>query len=156
MPARIHIASASPEAYKAVTQLERYVRQSGLEEPLLHLIRVRASQINRCAFCIDMHWKDARAAGLTEERLYMLDAWREATVYSPRERAALAVADAVTNISVEGLPDPVYEQARKHFEERELENLVLAVATINVWNRLCTSFRIEPGHYRPGALESHP
>jgi AhpD family alkylhydroperoxidase len=155
MPARIHIASASPEAYKAVTQLERYIRQSGLEESLLHLIRVRVSQINHCAFCIDMHWKDARAAGVTEERLYMLDAWREATVYSPRERAALAVAEAVTHISVEGLPDPIYEQARKHFEERDLENLVLAVSTINVWNRLGISFRIEPGHYTPGALEAH-
>jgi AhpD family alkylhydroperoxidase len=120
-----------------------------LEENLLHLIKLRTSQVNGCAYCIDMHWKDLRTAGENEQRLYGLDAWEESPYYSERERAALAWTEAVTNIRDGHVRDDVYEHVRKHFSEKELADLTLAVAAINAWNRLAISGRTEPGTYKP-------
>ena len=130
-----------PDAYKATRTLEDYVRKSGLEHSLLELVKIRASQINGCAFCIHMHTRDARQAGETEERIYLLDAWRESPLYTPRERAALAWTEAVTLISETNAPDDVYQEMRRHFSEEEAVKLTLAIATINVWNRMGVSFR---------------
>ena len=129
--------------------LERYVRGSGLEPSLLELIKLRASQINGCAYCVDMHWKDARARGESEQRLYGLMAWRESPYYSERERAALAWTEAVTLIADNHAPDELYEEVRQYFNETELVNLTLALVAINGWNRLAISFRTEPGTYQP-------
>ena len=130
--------------------LENYVRKSSRLEPsLLELIKMRASQINGCAYCLDMHSKDARANGETEQRLYALNAWRETPFFTDRERAALAWTEAVTLVSQDHVPDSVYEEARQRFTEEELVNLTLAVATIISWNRLSISFRAVPGVYQP-------
>jgi AhpD family alkylhydroperoxidase len=149
MQARLNARTVAPEAYKAMSALESYVDGCGLERPLLELIKLRASQINGCAYCIDMHTKDARAAGETEQRLYELNAWRETPFYSDRERAALAWTEAVTLVSESHVPDDLYEEARRHFTEEELVNLTLAVVAINGWNRLAISFRAVPGTYQP-------
>ncbi len=149
MKPRINIAHVSPAAYKAVLGLEQYVRSTGIDPRILELIKIRASQINGCAYCIDMHTKDARAAGETEQRIYSLDAWRETPFYSEKERAALALTEAVTLIREGHVPDAVFEEARSHFDEAELLNLTLAIATINVWNRLAITFRSVPGEYQP-------
>ena len=125
--------------------------QSGLERSLLHLVELRVSQINGCAYCLDMHSKDLRAEGETEQRLYLLDAWRESPFYSARERAALAWAEAVTLVREGHVPDDVYAQAREQFSEQELVNLTLAVVTINGWNRLNIAFRPTPGSYHPAS-----
>lgn len=138
-----------PEGYRAMYGLERYVRQSGLEPSLLELIKLRASQINGCAYCIDMHWKDLRAVGENEQRLYGLDAWRESPYYTDRERAALGWTEAVTLITNGHVDDAVYEEVRPHFSEKELADLTFAIATINAWNRLAISFRAEAGMYQP-------
>ncbi len=137
----------SPEGLKAMRGLESYCRRSGLEHSLLELVKTRVSQINGCAFCIDMHTKDARAAGETEQRLYALSAWREAPFFSERERAALAWTEALTLISRTGAPDDVYEEAKRHFPEKELVDLTLAIVAINGWNRLAIGFRAVPGSY---------
>ena len=129
--------------------LESFVKSCGLETSLLELVKLRASQINGCAFCIDMHTKDARAEGETEQRLYLLNAWREAPFYSDRERAALEWTEAVTLVSETHVPDDVYERVSKQFTPQELVNLTLAVITINGWNRLSISFRVPPGTYQP-------
>ena len=154
MAARIEYAKVAPGAYRAMLGLEKYLHGCGLEEALLHLIKMRASQINGCAFCLDMHSKDARAGGETEQRLYLLDAWREAPFYSERERAALAWTEALTLIVQGHVPDEVYDQARQHFSEEELVNLSLAAVAINGWNRLAISFRSEVGGYRPGIYKN--
>lgn len=146
---RIRYSKAAPGAYRAMSGLEKYVRECGLEASLLELVRLRASQINGCAFCIDMHWKDARAAGESEQRLYGLDAWRETSFYTERERAALAWTEAVTLIAENHIADELYEQVRQHFSEEELVNLTMAVVAINGWNRLSISFRAEAGSYQP-------
>jgi AhpD family alkylhydroperoxidase len=148
MQARIQYQGVAPGALKAMMALETYVRHCGLEHSLLELVKVRASQINGCAYCIDMHWKDARAAGETEQRLYSLDAWRETPFYTDRERAALEWTEAVTLVSETHVPDDVFERARAQFGDEELVNLTTAVATINAWNRLAISFRAEPGIYQ--------
>lgn len=150
MTQRIDYTKAAPGAYRAMAGLERYVHGCGLEVPLLELVKMRASQINGCAFCLDMHSKDARAAGETEQRLYLLNAWREAPFYTERERAALAWTEALTLISTNQVPDEVYEEARRQFSEQELVNLSMAVVAINSWNRLAISFRSEVGTYQPG------
>ena len=129
--------------------LEKYVGSSRLESTLLNLVKTRASQINGCAWCLDMHTKDARAEGETEQRLYALPAWRETPFYTPRERAALAWTEAVTLVSEGHVPDDVYEETRKNFTEKELVDLTLAVVAINGWNRLNVAFRTVPGDYRP-------
>lgn len=149
MKARLDYIKAAPEAYTAMSKLEAYVRHCGLEHPLLELIKIRASQINGCAFCIDMHTKDARAAGETEQRLYALSAWREAPFFTEREGAALAWTEAVTLVSESHVPDEVYEETRKQFNEKELVDLTAAIVTINAWNRLAISFRSVPGNYQP-------
>jgi AhpD family alkylhydroperoxidase len=149
MKPRINILHAAPAGYKAVLGLEQYVRSSGIEPKTLELIKIRASQINGCAYCIDMHTKDARAAGETEQRIYSLDAWHETPFYSDKERAVLALTEAVTLIREGHVPDAVFEEARSHFNEAELMNLTLAIATINLWNRLAITFRSVPGEYQP-------
>ncbi|PYV13315.1 MAG: carboxymuconolactone decarboxylase [Acidobacteria bacterium] len=151
MQERINVVKVAPELTKALLGLEQYIRGSGLEAPLLELVRMRASQINGCAYCLDMHSKDARAAGETEQRLYGLDAWREAPYYTDRERAALAWTEAVTLVSQGHVPDDVYQLARKEFSEKELVDLTAAVAAINAWNRLAISFRAPAGAYQPAA-----
>ncbi len=147
---RINISKAiSSDAYKAMYALEHYVQKSSLEHSLLHLIKTRASMLNGCAYCIDMHTKDARADGESEQRLYGLAAWKETPYYSERERAALLWTDAITLVSETHVPDEVYEQVRKHFNEQELIDLTLAVIAINSWNRLAITTRIVPGSYQP-------
>jgi len=138
-------------AARAMYGLEEYLAKCGLEQPLLHLLKFRVSQINGCAYCLDMHSKDLRAAGETEQRLYLLDAWRESPFYTERERAALAWAEAVTLVTEGHVPDEVYEQARGQFSEEELVNLTLAVVAINGWNRLSIAFRVTPGSYQPAS-----
>ncbi|MGA3087460.1 MAG: carboxymuconolactone decarboxylase family protein [Terriglobales bacterium] len=149
METRIAYAKVAPGAYRAMLGLEQYLHGCGLEESLLNLVRLRASQINGCAYCIDMHWKDLRAAGESEQRLYGLDAWAESPYYSDRERAALTWTEAVTNIRDGHVRDEVYEHVRGQFSEKELADLTLAVAAINAWNRLAISARSEPGKYQP-------
>jgi AhpD family alkylhydroperoxidase len=149
MTTRLHYETAAPGVYKAMHALEQYLHASSLEEPLVHLVKLRASQINGCAYCIDMHWKDLRALGEAEQRLYSLEAWRECPWYTDRERAALAWTEAVTLIAGDRVPDSVYEAVRPRFTETELADLTLAVATINAWNRLCISARSDPGTYEP-------
>jgi AhpD family alkylhydroperoxidase len=131
--------------------LEKYLHECGLEEGLLHLIKLRASQINGCAYCLDMHWKDLHAIGESEHRMYMLDAWEESPFYSDRERAALAWTEAVTRVSDGHVPDEVYEAVRTHFTDKELADLTVAIATINAWNRLSIAGRTTPGTYQPAA-----
>ncbi len=154
MTPRIDLAKVAPGAYRAMLGLEKYLHESGLETSLLDLVRMRASQINGCAFCLDMHSKDARATGETEQRLYLLNAWREAPFYSERERAALAWTEALTLVADKHVPDEVYDEVRQHFSEEELVNLSLAIIAINGWNRLAISFRSEVGGYRPGMFSS--
>lgn len=154
MRARFNFIQAAPGAYKAMLGLEQYLHTCGLEESLLHLLKLRTSQINGCAYCLDMHWKDLRAMGENEQRLYSLDAWRESPFYTDRERAALEWAEAVTRIIDDHVPDAVYEQVRQHFNEKELSDLTLAVAAINAWNRLCISARIVPGSYQPAGRQA--
>ncbi len=152
MKTRIEYKKVAPEASRALYAIEKYVNQCGLEHSLLDLVKLRASQINGCAYCIDMHSKDARARGETEERVYSLSAWRETPFYSDRERAALAWTEAVTLVSESHVPDQVYEEARRHFGEKELVDLTVAIAAINAWNRLGVSFRLLAGRYRPAAV----
>jgi len=154
MQPRLNYAKTSAAGYKAMASLEAYLQQSGLEESLLHLIKLRASQINGCAFCIDMHWKDLRAIGETEQRLYALDAWREYPLYTDRECAALEWTEAVMRITEGHVPDSLYESVRPHFTDKELADLTFAVATINAWNRLAISARMEPGKYQPANAHS--
>jgi AhpD family alkylhydroperoxidase len=149
MQPRIENMKAAPGAYKAMQGLEKYVAESGLEHSLLELVKTRTSQINGCAYCLDMHTKDARANGESEQRLYALPAWKEAPFYTERERAALLWTEALTLIADNHVPDEVYEQVRQHFSEAELINLTLAVVAINGWNRIAISFRSLPGSYRP-------
>lgn len=149
MEPRIRYAKVSPGGYEAMRGLDAYVRQSGLEPSLLELVKVRASQLNGCAYCLDMHTKDARAGGESEQRLYTLDAWRETPFFTERERAALAWTEAVTQVANGHVPDDVYELARRHFTEKEMVDLTLAIVAINGWNRLAISFRSVPGTYRP-------
>jgi AhpD family alkylhydroperoxidase len=149
MTKRIDYAQANPAATRAMSALEAYIRSSGLESSLVHLIKLRASYINGCAYCVDMHSKDARAEGETEQRIYAVPLWREAPFFSERERAALAWTESVTLISETGVPDDVYELAKAQFTEKELVDLTLAIVTINGWNRLAVSFRADVGSYQP-------
>jgi len=148
MKARFEYVKAAPGGYQALLGLEKYLHGCALEPVLLHLVRLRASQINACAFCLDMHSKDLRAAGEDEQRLYTLEAWRECPWYSERERAALAWTEALTLIADTHAPDDVYEQVRAQFDEKELSDLTLAIAAINAWNRLSIAARTVPGMYK--------
>lgn len=149
MKSRLENINGYPRALGAMMGLQRYVNESGLEHSLQELVKMRASQINGCAYCLDMHSKDARAAGETEQRLYLLDAWRESPMYTDRERAALEWTEAVTRVGEGHVPDAVYEAVRPYFSEEELVNLTLAVVAINGWNRLMIAFRAEVGSYQP-------
>lgn len=149
MQQRIDYAKVAADGVRAMLGLEKYLHGCGLEERLLHLMKLRASQINGCAYCLDMHWKGLRASGETEQRMYSLDAWEESPYYTDRERAALAWTDAVTRVADERVPDEVYERVRDQFSEKELADLTLAVATINAWNRLSIAGRTTPGTYQP-------
>ncbi len=154
MEERIHYTKVSPGAYHALLEVEKYLQGCGIEEKLLNLVKLRASQINGCAYCLDMHWKDLRALGENEQRLYSLDAWRESPYYTDRERAALAWTEAVTRVSETHVPDDVYDEVKKHFSEKELADLTVAVATINMWNRLAIAGRSTPGKYQPVKREA--
>jgi len=144
MQQRLDVMKISPAAYKALSGVQAYVDQSGLERSLLELVKVRASQINGCAFCLVMHTNEARKRGESDERMYLLDAWHEAPVFTARELAALAWVEAVTLIADSHVPDEVYEEAREHFSEKELVDLTMAVIAINAWNRASIAFRVTP------------
>jgi AhpD family alkylhydroperoxidase len=146
---RIDQNKVAPGAMRAMLGLEQYVRQSALEPALVHLVKLRASYLNGCAYCVDMHSKDARAAGESEQRIYAVPVWRETPFFTPRERAALAWTETVTELARTGVPDEAFEAARAEFSEAELVDLTMAIVTINGWNRLAVSFRTEPGTYQP-------
>ncbi len=148
MKSRMDYKNTAPDGIKAMWGLEKYVHHCGLEPSLLELVKTRASQMNGCAYCLDMHTKDARAQGETEQRLYALPAWEETPFFTDRERAALAWTEAVTRVADSHVPDEVYESTRKHFSEKELVDLTLAIVAINGWNRLAISFRAEAGTYQ--------
>lgn len=154
MEPRIDARRFAQDAGKAMYALEKYIAECGLDHKLIHLLKMRASQINGCAYCIDMHSKDARALGETEQRLYELDAWRETPFYTERERAALAWVEALTLVSETHVPDAVYEEVRKQFSEKEVVDLTYLTCTINAWNRLAIALRAVPGHYKPAGAGS--
>lgn len=149
MSVRLKYAKAFPEGIHALLNLGKVVSGAGLEPSLLELVKIRASQMNGCAYCIDLHTQDARAAGETEQRIYALSAWRETPFFTPRERAALAWTEAITDIQDGHASDEAYEQVRPAFDEAELTQLTLAIVYINCWNRIAIGFRTEPGSYRP-------
>ena len=146
--ARLDYAKLGNEPLRSLYAIERYLHESGIDVKLLHMIKLRASQINGCAYCIDMHWKDARAGGESEQRLYGLNAWRESPYYTDRERAALEWAEALTLISETHVPDEVYERVRAQYSEKEIVDLTIAVGMINMWNRIAISLRAVPGLYQ--------
>jgi AhpD family alkylhydroperoxidase len=146
-------AKAAPGAMRAMNGLETYLASCGLESSLKELVKLRASQLNGCAYCVDMHSLDARAKGETEQRLYALPVWQHTPFFSERERAALLWTEKLTLISEERVPDEVYNQVRAHFTETELTNLTLVIALINAWNRFGISFRDVPGEYTPSVLK---
>ena len=149
MQARVNYGKAAPGVMKAMGALEEYVDSCRLEAGLLDLVKLRASQINGCAYCVDMHYLDARANGETEQRLSTVVVWHESPFFTDRERAALLWTEKLTLISVDHVPDEVFEQVRPHFTDEELTNLTAAIVAINAWNRFAISFRSVPGHYRP-------
>ena len=148
---RLRFSEATAKPLGALLHLERSI---AIDERLANLVRVRASQINGCAYCIDMHWKEARAAGETEERLYSLNAWRESPLYDERERAALELTESVTLVAESHVPDEVWERVSAVYADGELAQLVFAITAINAWNRVVISARVEPGHYQAGMLEA--
>jgi AhpD family alkylhydroperoxidase len=148
---RLDYRTASPEGLKAMMQLQHVVHTSGLDAKMIELVKLRASQMNGCAFCIDMHSKDARSLGETEQRIYGLSAWKETNYYTEHERAALAWTEALTNIQDGHAPDEVYSYVSQHFNAKDLMNLTLAITTINAWNRIALGFRVVPGSYQVAA-----
>ena len=154
MQPRLDVSKVDPKAYHAMSALEAYVRNSGLEPGLIELVKMRASQVNGCAYCIDMHSKDARARGESEQRLYALSAWRETPFFTERERAALAWTESVTLIAQDHAPEALFEEVRRHFEEHEMVKLTMAIVAINSWNRLAIAFRAVPGSYQPQTAHS--
>lgn len=156
MEPRLDHSRIAPGATKGIATLDAYVKTSGLDAGLVELVKIRASQINGCAYCLDMHTKDALAMGETTQRLFALAAWRETPFFTPRERAALAWTEAVTLVADTRVPDDVYEEARAHFSEKELVDLIVAVAAINAWNRIVVSFRPKVGPYEPRQRHAAP
>jgi AhpD family alkylhydroperoxidase len=154
MKSRFNYSKAAPGIYEAMDVPDQYIQNCALEKPLVFLIQLRASQINGCAYCIDMHSKDLREIGDSEQRLYSLDAWRECPYYTSREKAALAWTEAVTQLSNGHVSDAVYEEVRSYFNETELCDLTFVISTINAWNRLCIASRLVPGNYQPAKVES--
>jgi AhpD family alkylhydroperoxidase len=153
MQPRLDYTKIAPEVYRSMLGMEKTINSSGLEDVLLDLVRLRVSQINGCAYCIDMHAKDLRARGESEQRLYLLNAWRESPFYTERERAALNWAETLTEVAENHISDELYEQTRQQFTEVELANLTLAIVSINGWNRLNIAFRAVPGNYQPTHLQ---
>jgi len=151
---RLRYPKVAPDAYRAMLALEDYVRSTGIDPTLFELVKLRASYLNGCAFCVDMHTKDARAAGETEQRLYAVPVWRETPFFTPRERAALAWTEMVTDLGREGVTDEAYDAARAHFDEAELVWLTMAIIAINGWNRLSVAFRADVGGYQPKRREA--
>ena len=149
MQARLNYIKTSPATYQALLALQATVDRSGLEKPLIELVKIRASQINKCAFCLHMHTRDARKAGVSEERIYLLEAWRESPVYTERERAGLAWTEALTLLPESGAPDDVYAQVAAQFSEPEIVGLTLAIGAINLWNRFGVGFRLVHPHKAP-------
>jgi AhpD family alkylhydroperoxidase len=149
MAARLNYPKLAPDAFKAMLGLENYLHGCGLEHGLLHMVKLRCSQMNGCAYCVDMHWKDARAVGESEEKLSWLSVWREAPIFTDRERAALAWAETLTDIHRAHESDAAYDAAKAAFTEKELVDLTWTIAAINAWNRMGVGFKGEPGHYRP-------
>ena len=149
MTERIQLAQSPQEPYRAMLAIEKYLHSSSIEPKLLHMLKLRASQMNGCAYCIDMHWKDARAAGESEQRLYGLEAWRESPYYSDRERAALEWIEALTKIAETHADDEIYNRVREQLSEKEITDLTWLAAAINAWNRIAISFRPEVGSYQP-------
>lgn len=145
MAQRVNLMQTAPEAIQTMQRFEAYKKTTDFDEKLIELMKIRASQINGCAFCLDMHTRDARAIGETEQRIYNLNAWRECPFYSEPERAALALTEAVTLISTNGVPDEVYKEVRRHFDEKQYVDLVILIIAINGWNRLNVSVKTEPG-----------
>jgi len=154
MEARLDAYKLAPQGYQAMLALQQYVNTCGLDPALLELVKTRASQINGCAYCLDMHTKDARAGGESEQRLYALNAWRETPFFSDRERAALEWTEAVTLVAESHVPDEAYNVVKAFFTPQEIVNLTLAIATINSWNRLRIAFRVVPGTYKTKAEHS--
>jgi AhpD family alkylhydroperoxidase len=154
MKPRIQLTQVDPEIVRLLLAIEGYLHDSRLGSRLLHLVKTRASQINGCAYCLDMHTKDARSEGESEQRLYALDAWRETPFFDERERAALEWTEAVTRVADTHVPDDVYETVKRHFTDQELIDLTLAISNINTWNRLNVAFRTMAGNYRPGMYKS--
>lgn len=146
---RMNYPKAAPDVYKAMLSVEAALHAGSVEVPLLHLVKLRASQINGCAFCIDMHWKDAKAVGETDIRLYSLDAWHESPFYTEKERAALEWTESLTRISETHAPDSAFEELKKHFDEKQIAELSWAISLINAWNRIAIGFRATPGVYQP-------
>jgi AhpD family alkylhydroperoxidase len=140
---RLNAYKAAPDAMRAVQRVEAYIQQCGLEKNLIELVKMRASQINGCAYCLDVHSKDARRGGETEQRLYLLDAWHESPLYSERERAALAWTEALTRVAESHAPDAAYDEVRRHFEDKELVDLTTLIGLINLWNRVAIGFRYQ-------------
>jgi AhpD family alkylhydroperoxidase len=156
MEPKLDYSQVLPEGMKAIYDLDSYSQACGLEPSLLDLIKLRASQINGCAYCIDMHTKDARSGGETEQRLYSLSVWRQSPYYTERERAALALTEAVTLIANRSVPDDIYEQARQQFTDEELVKLMIGIVIINTWNRFAITFRDSPGTYKPHHFATQP
>ncbi len=154
MSARLNYPKISPDAFKAMLGLENYLHGCGLEPALIHIVKLRCSQLNGCAYCVDMHWKDARAVGQSEDKLSLVTVWREAPVFSARERAALGWAETLTDIHRAHESDSAWEAARAEFGDKELADLTWVIAAINAWNRLGVGFRAEPGHYKPSKAAS--
>ncbi len=149
MKTRVHVEKTSTDAYRAMLGVEKVLANSSVEKPVRELVKLRVSQINGCAYCIDMHWKDARASGESEQRLYGLPAWRESPYYNERERAALLLAEELTRIADRPVPESVYEPVRKQFSDQELGDLIWVIAAINAWNRVNVGFGTVPGDYQP-------
>ena len=156
MEPRFDYKQFSSDPLHAMYALEKYIAGCGLEHKFVHLLKLRASQINGCAFCIDMHSIDARAAGESEQRLYALNAWRETPFFTDRERAGLAWIEAITLVSATHVPDDAYEDTRRHFSEKEIFDLTVIATTINAWNRLAVASRTPPGTYKPAATVGAP
>ena len=148
MTARFDLGTIDPEAMQAMMGLENYVRSSRIDKTIIELVKVRASQLNRCAFCIDMHTKDARRAGETEQRLYALNVWEETPFFTPQERAVLALTEAVTQLGHNGVPEMVYEEVSQYFTPKQIAQLLMAIVTINSWNRISITTRMLPGSYQ--------
>lgn len=153
MEQRINYIGTNKEVYHLMSQFEKYMKTTGIDHKLIELIKIRASQINGCAFCLDMHTKDARANGETEQRIYCLSAWRETPFYQESERVALELTEAVTTISANGVPDDLYERVRLHFDEKQFIDLITIINTINCWNRLAISSQSIPGTYKPAQVK---